>query len=109
MTKIHLKGWRLAEEQHPAWTADGTGIYYRAGTAIVKARISKGPSVRVIGRDTVVKNMSNMLTSALNRQYEVARDGRFLGRVSDTGDYQLIVVPNWKAELDQKLARRAKR
>jgi hypothetical protein len=35
---------------------------------------------------------------------DMAKDGRFLAPVSSREDYQLIVVPNWRAELDQRLA-----
>jgi serine/threonine-protein kinase len=97
------------EAEDPLWAKDGSAVYYRTGGAIVRATIGKAPATRVIARDTVARSLSGIITTNLVRQYDVSRSGRFLGRASDTGDYQLIAVPNWKAELEQKMARSTRR
>jgi hypothetical protein len=50
-----------------------------------------------------------MLVSGNSVGYDVAPDGRFLGRMTNRDDYQLVVVPNWRTELDQRLARAVRR
>jgi serine/threonine-protein kinase len=93
----------------PMWAKDGSSVYYRTGGAMVKATLGKAPSTRVIARDTVARSLSGVVTTNLVRQYDMSGNGRFLGRASDTGDYQLIVVPDWKAELQKKMAVSARR
>jgi Tol biopolymer transport system component len=88
----------------PRWAPDGNSIYYTRGTTLIKATLSKSPSLRVIARDTVFRTMSSAGNSGLTAQYDLSRSGRVLGRTSESGDYQLIAVPNWKAELERKLA-----
>jgi Tol biopolymer transport system component len=88
----------------PRWAADGNSIYYATGTSLVKASLTRSPAMRVTARDTVAKGLNNVVNSALVSQYDITRSGRILGRLSDTGDYQIIAVPAWKTELDQKMA-----
>jgi eukaryotic-like serine/threonine-protein kinase len=88
----------------PIWAKDGGAVYYRTGTSIVKATLGRAPSTRVIARDTVARSLSGIVNSNLVTQYDLSRSGRFLGRASDTGAYQLIAVPGWKAELERKMA-----
>jgi serine/threonine protein kinase/Tol biopolymer transport system component len=90
----------------PAWSADGSGVYYRTlnGSALIKAKLATSPSTRVIARDTVIKQMGSMLTADLTAGYDVTRDGRVIGRLSNSSSFQLVVVPNWRIELEQRLA-----
>jgi serine/threonine-protein kinase len=89
----------------PTWSPDGSAVYYRSGPALIAARLSPAPGLRVLGRDTLIASMSGTLSGALATGYDIARDGRVIARVNSTDDYQLIAVPNWRKELDQKLAR----
>ena len=34
---------------------------------------------------------------------DIARDGRFLGLVTNRNDYQLVIVPNWLPELKKRM------
>jgi Tol biopolymer transport system component len=90
----------------PVWAADGSGVYYRTlnGSVLIKAKLATSPSTRVIARDTVVKQMGSMLAADLTSGYDVTRDGRILGRLSNSSSFQLVVVPNWRVELEQRLA-----
>ncbi|MDO8502678.1 MAG: serine/threonine-protein kinase [Gemmatimonadaceae bacterium] len=88
----------------PAWSADGTRIFYRFGDVIMSAKLATTPSLRVLSRDTAVTQAGSMATGGPVSNYDVAKDGRFLGLVSNKDDYQLIVVPNWLPELEQRLA-----
>jgi hypothetical protein len=92
----------------PDWSADGKTVYYRTGDALIAAKLSTAPSTRVIARDTISSTMGGSLPGSLTAAYDVGRSGRVLTRVSSKDDYQLIVVPNWRTELEQKLARASK-
>jgi len=75
----------------------------------MSAKLATTPSLRVLSRDTAVTQGGSLLAGGLISNYDVAKDGRFLGLVSNKDDYQLIVVPNWLPELEQRLAGSAKR
>ncbi len=89
----------------PAWSADGSTIFYQSGTVLMAAKLSLVPSLRVIARDTAIKTIGPVFGGAFIANYDVARDGRFLGLSPNEDDYQLVVVPNWLPELEQRLAR----
>jgi serine/threonine-protein kinase len=94
----------------PAWSADGTRLYYLAsGNVGLAAKLSMSPSVRVIARDTVLRETGGLIPTGLTTEYDVAKDGRVLGLALKKDDYQLVVVPNWRAELAQRLAARTRR
>lgn len=96
--------------REPAWSADGTRVYYLSpGSTGMAATLSTSPRVRVIARDTVLKETSSLVRGAPIRGYAVTEDGRFLVLALRKDDYQLVVVPNWRAELARRLAGRAKR
>jgi Tol biopolymer transport system component len=90
----------------PVWSADGSSVYYRSvdGGTLIKARLSSPPNIRVIARDTAIKQMSSVLTDGLANGYDVARDGRVLGRIANSSSFQLVVVPNWRIEMEKRLA-----
>jgi serine/threonine-protein kinase len=93
----------------PVWSRDGTRIFFRAGSVLLAATLATSPSVRVIARDTLLADVGSMLVSGNSVGYDVAPDGRFLGRMTNRDDYQLVVVPNWRTELDQRLASAVRR
>jgi Tol biopolymer transport system component len=95
--------------REPEWSADGTRVFYRSGSVMMSAKLVSSPNMRVISRDTALAQAGSILTSGLLSGYDVAKDGRFLGLVSDKQDYRLIVVPNWLPELRQRLAGNARR
>jgi hypothetical protein len=76
---------------------------------LLAATLATSPSVRVIARDTLLADVGSMLVSGNSVGYDVAPDGRFLGRMTNRDDYQLVVVPNWRTELDQRLASAVRR
>jgi serine/threonine-protein kinase len=91
------------------WSPDGTSVYYLTGGVAMSAKLSASPSMRVIARDTLMKDISTFVRGGISTAYDVAKDGRFLGLVTKKDDYQLVVVPNWRAELERRLAAAAKR
>jgi Tol biopolymer transport system component len=95
----------------PTWSADGSGVYYRTlnGSTLIKAKLATSPSTRVIARDTLVRQMASMLTADLSTGYDVTQDGRVLVRLSNSSSFQLVVVPNWRIEMERRLAAAVKR
>jgi serine/threonine-protein kinase len=93
----------------PTWSTDGTQVFYRAGTLGMSAKLSMSPNARVVTRDTVLTSTSELVPGGIGAGYDVAKDGRFLGLGLKKDDYQLVVVPNWRAELKERLAGRSKR
>ena len=84
-------------------------MYYRSNTVALVATLMTSPSVRVIARDTLLKDVGSMLAAGNGVGYDVAADGRFLGRLTNRDDYQLVVVPNWRTELEQRLTTAVRR
>jgi eukaryotic-like serine/threonine-protein kinase len=87
-----------------AWSSDGTRILYTAGRTMMEAKLATTPSLRVISRDTVLATLPQAADNGLFRNYDITRDGRFVGLVTNRNDYQLVIVPNWLTELQQRLA-----
>jgi serine/threonine-protein kinase len=89
----------------PAWSRDGTRLYYRAGSALLVARVAFSPTFTVLGRDTVQANAPFVASLFWGANYQVSRDGRrILAILSDADDYQLVVSPNWITELRRRIA-----
>jgi Tol biopolymer transport system component len=88
----------------PVWSRDGSHLYYRSGTIRLSASLTTSPTVRVLSRDTLITQGGSLVNGGLRANYSVSREGRILGLVSSRDDYQLVVVPNWRTELEQRLA-----
>jgi serine/threonine-protein kinase len=87
----------------PVWSADGTSLYYSAGSVIVQAKLATSPGFRVLSRDTAFTGTLNTGGGAAN--YDITRDGsRLVIPSTRSTAYPLIVVPNWRAELRERLA-----
>jgi eukaryotic-like serine/threonine-protein kinase len=89
----------------PVWSADGRRLYYAAGEAIMEARLAAGPGLRVVSRDTAFRNVPNNTGGFGEANYDVSRDGSRIVIVSASSTaYPLVVVPNWRAELRERMA-----
>jgi serine/threonine-protein kinase len=99
----------------PMWSRDGNLIYYRSGAALLAARVSHSSGFSVLGRDTVIRTdptragqsspLSSVVLGYFGGAYQPFRDGkRILAIESDRNDYQLVVSPNWIAELRRRVA-----
>jgi eukaryotic-like serine/threonine-protein kinase len=86
-----------------AWSADGTRIFYTSGNVLMSARLATTPTLRVIARDTAVTRVSQAFGGTYAANYDVAKDGRFLGLNANNDDFQLVIVPNWLPELRSRL------
>ena len=87
------------------WGPDGNRVYYdlRDG-GLLSATLATAPRRRVVSRDTVFRTAPVLPGSGPARAQDLARDGRFLGLVTNRNDYELVVVPNWLPELKKRLA-----
>jgi eukaryotic-like serine/threonine-protein kinase len=91
----------------PVWSADGTRLYYVSGTAIMEARLTTSPGIRIVSRDTAFRSIRNGRSTFTQGNYDVSRDGSriVIPYVASTA-YPLVIVPNWLTELRQRLATR---
>jgi Tol biopolymer transport system component len=95
----------------PLWSKDGKSIIYRSGSAIVHARLAFTPTVSVVSLDTIIAN-SPFQTASVTETVgptDIAADGRILGLLPATSDFQLVVVPNWLPELKRRLTVKSRR
>jgi serine/threonine-protein kinase len=91
--------------QGPVWSADGTRLYYVSGSAIMEAKLATSPGLQVTSRDTAFKNIVNGTTGFGQANYDITRDGaRIVIPSTESANYPLVVVPNWRTELHQRLA-----
>jgi Tol biopolymer transport system component len=76
----------------PIWSRDGSRIYYRQEQGVLSASIAVAPTLRVTSRET-------LFSGRYDRDFDVAKDGRFLMIESDSSGRSLVVIPNWRTEL----------
>jgi Tol biopolymer transport system component/tRNA A-37 threonylcarbamoyl transferase component Bud32 len=88
----------------PVWSRDGRRLYYRAGTALLAARVALAPTFRLLGRDTLLSGVS-FLSRGFSSAYDVSRDGkRILAIMPQANTFQLVVSPNWITEFRRRVA-----
>jgi Tol biopolymer transport system component len=76
----------------PIWSSGGDRIYFQSNRKTMMATIAKGPSPRVVSRQTLFEG-------DYAQEYDVAPDGRLLMLQTLPSSAELIVIPNWAAEL----------
>ena len=87
----------------PTWSPDGTRVFYYSGSALMSAKLATAPSLRVVARDTAIARVGAFFGGTFAPNYDVAKDGRFLGLNANNDDFQLVIVPNWLPELKSRL------
>jgi Tol biopolymer transport system component len=89
----------------PVWSADGTRLYYVSGSVIVEAGLATKPGLRVVSRDTAFTRVPNGVAGFGEANFDVSRDGsRIVIPGARSAAYPLVVVPNWRAELRERMA-----
>jgi Tol biopolymer transport system component len=94
--------WLIAEGTDPAWSPDGTEIYYRSGSRLMAARIETTSGVRVLSRRVAFEPFMPPLYD----DYAIHPNGRTLAVVRPVGDArgrEITWVLNWQGELQRRM------
>ncbi len=93
--------WQISRDggTEPVWAPQGQELFYRSSQALIVVGIKTEPTFTYGSPEVLFTG--NYLTSALNRQYDVAPDGqRFLMiKQEQTGVTQINIILNWFEEL----------
>ncbi|HUE85952.1 MAG TPA: protein kinase [Vicinamibacterales bacterium] len=94
--------WLIAEGTDPAWSPDGSEVYYRSGNRLMAARIDAASGVRVLSRRVAFEPF----TPPLYDDYAIHPNGRTLAVVRPVGDArgrEITWVLNWQEELRRRM------
>jgi Tol biopolymer transport system component len=94
--------WLIGEGTDPAWSPDGSEIYYRSGSRLMAARIDTGSGVRVLSRRVAFEPF----TPPLYDDYAIHPNGRTLAVVRPVGDArgrEITWVLNWQQQLQRQV------
>jgi Tol biopolymer transport system component len=88
----------------PLWSPDGTHLYYRAGTRLMRVRLATSPALAVTARDTLFDGP--YVTDPWHPNYDVAPDGTGFVMLQPVDENRrLVMVVNWIDELRQRTRR----
>jgi Tol biopolymer transport system component/tRNA A-37 threonylcarbamoyl transferase component Bud32 len=90
----------IAEGTDPAWSPDGSEIYYRSGSRLLAARVERSSGVRVLSRRLVVEPFNPPLYD----DYDIHPDGKTLALVRPAGELrgrEIAILMNWPAEFER--------
>jgi Tol biopolymer transport system component/tRNA A-37 threonylcarbamoyl transferase component Bud32 len=88
----------IAEGTDPAWSPDGSEIYYRSGSRLMAARVDRLSRGRVLSQRLVLEPFNPPLYD----DYDIHPDGKTLVLVQPPGELrgrEISVLLNWPAEL----------
>ena len=93
--------------EEPCWARTGREIFYRKGGKMMSVSVTAGGEIQV-GKPTLLFSGLYAFSTVQNRDYDVARDGRFVMVQSDAAfnAHQINVVLNWSAELKRRFGAR---
>jgi Tol biopolymer transport system component len=75
------------------WAPDGKTLYYRDGTKVMAATLTRDPALRVASRALV-------FDGPYVQDFDLSRDGsRFLMIDAESAGLHVVAVPNWRTEL----------
>jgi serine/threonine protein kinase/Tol biopolymer transport system component len=90
----------IAEGTDPAWSPDGTAIYYRSGSRLMAARVETSSTVRVLSHRLVVEPF----IPPLYDDYDIHPNGKTLALVRPAGELrgrEIALLINWPAQLER--------
>jgi Tol biopolymer transport system component len=84
----------------PVWSRDGRRIFYPDGTKLLAASVATSPTFSVTARDVLFEGNRAVMNPG-HAAFDVSPDGKsflMLRRVVANSE-EIVVIPNWKAEL----------
>jgi len=86
----------------PAWSPDGSELYYMAGEAVVAVQLAHEPTLQVRSRETLFRGP--YLQYRWHRQYEVHPDGEHFIMIAPPPRGDVDVITGWFGEIERILA-----
>ena len=86
----------------PAWSADGTELFYMDGDAMVAVQLAKEPTLQVLSRQTLFRGP--YLQYRWHRQYDLHPDGKHFIMIENPPRGDVDVITGWFGEIEQALA-----
>ena len=87
----------MSSGRRPIWDPDGKRLYFRDADRMMVATIARDPTLRVVSRETLFEVRSTGYAG----DYDLAKDGRFLMIETEASNASLVVIPNWRTELER--------
>jgi hypothetical protein len=86
--------------QTPVWSRDGRSIFYANGTKLLAAAVASSPTFSVTARDVLFEG-NYVLMNPGHAGFDVSPDGKsfLILRPVAYHEEQIVVIPNWAAEL----------
>jgi hypothetical protein len=84
----------------PLWSRDGTRLFYQAGRKVIAVAVTGTAERPGFGRPETLFDLPVGAGRALNAEYDVAKDGRFLFNVPvDSQSTKAIVALHWRPDV----------
>ena len=93
--------------QMPVWSHDGHRVFYLNGTQVLAATVTMSPTFAVTAREILFDG--HYVIAVGHASYDVSPDGKSLLMLRPVAEHaeEIVVVPNWAAELRTTLAGKA--
>jgi Tol biopolymer transport system component/tRNA A-37 threonylcarbamoyl transferase component Bud32 len=84
----------------PVWSRDGRRIFYPDGTKLLAASVATSPTFSVTARDVLFEGNRAVMNPG-HAAFDVSPDGKsfLMLRPVVANSEEIVVIPNWKAEL----------
>ena len=85
----------------PVWSRDGRRIFYANGNKLVAASVTTSPTFSVSAREVLFEENYDMAGAGGHANFDVFPDGKgfLMLRPMVGNSEEIVVIPNWKAEL----------
>ena len=85
----------------PVWSRDGRRIFYANGNKLLAASVTTSPTFSVSAREVLFEANYDMAGAGGHANFDVSPDGKgfLMLRPMVGNSEEIVVIPNWKAEL----------